>query len=238
MFKKLLLASASIALLSSSFTVSASQISSAAPYFGLEAGYDLSNLKNTFSSDLFSSTETTYNFGKHVNGYLGGAFAGYAWNFNNGFYLAGELSGEVNSNRHSDVLFTNVFQGDAAEIGFNSQKLYSVGFSVLPGFHVNTDSLIYGRVGTVYSRFKSNLYQTLDTGAILESTNKGGYNNGFWGMQLGLGYQVKIQPNLSLRAEYDYTDYRSRNFTLGIENSSIKANPYSNNAKLAVLYSF
>lgn len=67
---------------------------------------------------------------------------------------------------------------------------YSYGASVIPGVMLSDHTLAYGRVGVVRSRFSE----------LNENAN---------GAQFGFGLQTCLTQNIDLRAEYDFTAYKS-----------------------------
>lgn len=281
MLKKIILAASSATLLIAAVSASsAMQVSSMGGYFGANLGGDFSSTNTKFNTDISGnySKYGLYVAGQHetspaLNGFLGGVFGGYGITYSNNFYLGTELYGQANSNKDHDNLYLNVGGSTASlpgvgagvetKVGFDTQKLYSIGLSVLPGYKVNDNNLLYTRVGAVYSRFKGT-----PTAALAAAYNGGnianigiaiptsGYNMGFLGAQVGLGYQLKLQKNLSLRAEYNYTQYQSKNadvvdlpvgsLTNAVSknqfganvNGSINIKPYTNDFKVGLVYDF
>lgn len=135
------------------------------PYIGLSVG-DRTN---------YSGTPTTF---KGIDGNLS---VGYGAIWNDMFYLAGELFG-LDTAKVKDFTNANKF----GTVGAKSS--WGVGASILPGLMITDHVLGYARLGAIRTRFND------------QSTNKTGW-------QGGLGLQTNVYGNWDLRAEYVYTGY-------------------------------
>jgi opacity protein-like surface antigen len=106
---------------------------------------------------------------------------GYGGIFSQGIYFAGELFLLPNSLQINS-------KKDASAV--NVKNSYSYGISILPGLAINEATTIYARFGLVETKFSS-------------------LNKSAAGFQAGIGLQTTLNASWDLRAEYDYTTYRS-----------------------------
>jgi opacity protein-like surface antigen len=114
-------------------------------------------------------------------------FAGYGAIVSSGVYLAGELGADLTSVNLSNTSVLKTTYGLAA--------------SVIPGIMLSNNTMLYGRLGMIRSKFST------------RSANGG---------QLGLGMETRMAQNVALRGEYIYTAYhyssspKSDQFNLGL----------------------
>jgi hypothetical protein len=105
---------------------------------------------------------------------------GYGEYLDSALYLAGEAFLLPGA----IMLTNNTSSGDSAK------STYAFGLSLIPGIKITDLSMGYVRVGIIDSCFSS-----------ASATRPG--------LQLGLGLQTALNQNWDIRAEYDYTVYRS-----------------------------
>lgn len=199
MFRKLLIASAVLALTSSvafahnykgDYKGEACPTYNflAGPYVGLSVGPKV----------IFTGAPAVY------HGFEGTLSAGYAAMMNPMFYLAGELFVQ------DSAKFKNYTAPGAGSV----RTRWGWGASILPGYMVNDHALAFLRLGVVDTRFSSS-----------HSSHHSSNNNGRWGGQIGLGGQTNICGNWDLRGETVYSQYkrvshvgrpRGYNFNVGI----------------------
>ncbi len=158
-----------------------STLSSAHAYVGAELGYDSTRARLDYS-DLIAGTSRLSIAGATYGGFLG--YQTVAWKQ---FNLALES-------------FYDVDQASAIESVFDPANTYKktreYGISLVPGYLVSDNSKVYARMGYVNGRFKA-----LVTGTTF-TDNLGGY-------QIALGYLLGFANNFGIRAEYDYSSYKS-----------------------------
>jgi opacity protein-like surface antigen len=159
-----------------------------APYLGMRLG------ANTGGSwNLTNPMGKTTPFG--ISGESLGLFGGYAYTFAQKGWVSGEgfLDDTVTrtANKATDT------QGTKVKMRGN----YSVGASVLPGYFITPDMLLFVRVGIVGSRFELTTTSPLRASATTGQIVMGG--------QLGAGIGFALSKSLLLRGEYTYSAYQS-----------------------------
>jgi opacity protein-like surface antigen len=126
---------------------------------------------------------------------------GYAEKLEFPYYLAGELFGVAgNINGHPD------------DSGLKNTP--SFGVALLPGFMLYDNTFLYGRLGTIGSRFSA-------TGSYA------------WGGQVGIGVETAITQTWDIRAEYIFTQYSELNGS-----GSVYGAPHSNTIAIGFIHRF
>lgn len=160
-------------------------IANSAPYVGASTGITVNTANNNW------------------NGFYRGVpfnlFAGYGGIIMQNFYLAGELQGTIGT----------------AEISNHGwmKSSYGISGSLLPGFMLCDQTLLFARLGVIYSHF----------GSFDESSTGG---------QIGLGMQTSLTQNMDIRGEYDFAAYRS------VSKDGLSTNPRSDLVTVGVVYKF
>jgi opacity protein-like surface antigen len=127
-------------------------------------------------------TDLGVSSGKLNAGAIGKLFGGYGSTFgmNKNIYLGGEL---------------NI---DLAHYPYNSGATYGLGASIIPGYLLTKDTMVYGRVGIETERHTKSTFT--HTGA-----------------QLGLGLQTRLAKNWDIRGEYvRTTSWNNSQLNLGL----------------------
>lgn len=161
-------------------------------YAGLGAGYE------GFQA-VQKPWVTTTNLGSYstnADGWVGHLFAGYGATFVHNIYFGLEgfvgTSGASGSNSTLSIEYGGTFSANN-----------SYGASIIPGYRCpKTGALYYGRAGVVQTQF------------IVKDTLSGFSNSSTtWvtGLNLGLGVELPVYHQFSVRFEYDYFDYSSFN---------------------------
>jgi outer membrane immunogenic protein len=204
--KKFLLTAVAVAVLGAVLPARAADLSR--PYYNKEPAYYPAPIYNwtgfylgahaggAFSSDNnFSGLGT----GNNSNGrFLGGLQAGYDWQFNPNFVVGVEgqyswLSGNVGAVFPGGFAYTNNQRGLGSITG-------RVGYTWGPG-------MVYVKGGYAYSN--NNETVTL-AGVPVGFVINGDHSNGY---TVGLGLEYLFAPNWSAKAEYQYYNFGSANFT-------------------------
>ena len=187
-------------------------------YGGVSGGF--SNLSNKYSVDTkFHSiidkpeSSSPINSKLSANGISGDVFLGMGKTFNRiNMNLRAEIDGNLNNDKISyDFQPLNDTPSDIKPdypVQHVAQKLnYSMGASVLPGFYINPNNLLYSRAGIRWASFESQVDQSSDKWVGLAG-NPGKNKQNLLGYEIGLGIQSTFYKNFALRAEYDYTGYQ------------------------------
>lgn len=210
-------------------------------YAGVGVGRDAGEFGTKFTTtetDTFYNISTTQTASDNNagTGYLGSVFAGYGMSFNR-FYLAGELGVQASSLEYENSA-TDGF-------GDNVKNSYSINhnasLSVLPGYKITDNALIYGRLGYVHGNFDMKSSLTDFNGNTISADK----NVGLDGIRYGLGIQNNFNKNFGLRLEYNhitYADYKlSSTYQSGLfetTTNTLKISPSTDQVELAAIYNF
>jgi outer membrane immunogenic protein len=195
------------------------------PYIGLGVGPDLIDFhQNAHISQLnnFNVIDKTH---LAASGVFGSLFAGYARQYN-GFYLAGEVNGNISSTRfksENDEFIHLSFAATKYKINSN------YGISVLPGYLYSNTLLFFGRLGYTNGHFKS---ITSDVSLANVSRNLDGF-------RAGLGMKQMLNPHWGVRMEYSHIEYSKVHFSAldnGTKTTSIY--PQANQFEFGIIYNF
>lgn len=141
----------------------------------------------------------------HVNGIGGGGYLGYNIDLSNGLIMG--LEGTVG---------LSAADGSANGTSLNQDWDSSLRARMGYAFEQN---MIYGLAGLAASAFD------------LENAN-GSDQNTHLGWVVGAGIETQLTDNLVGRAEYGYTDYNTRDYSLG--NGTTELSPSGHSVKLGV----
>lgn len=197
-------------------------------YLGAEGGPNLADFKQT--SSVVSPGSFNVKNGAHFSGtgLLGSLFGGYALTIKQ-FYLAAEANISISS------LDSNSFNSEFVHSSFsNTDYKMQHGFSIsaLPGYLFTKSTLFYVRLGYANTNFKVST-----TDISLANINKN-----LDGFRYGVGIQQTINPNFSVRLEYNQISYQSTSFTkidpVGMVTKSTKITPQTNQVMLGLAYNF
>jgi len=145
-------------------------------YVGAEAGYSSSSFESRIAPDVTLGGD----------GFNGGLVAGYGKLFDN-IYLGGELGGYLSNSSIS---------GSVAGASYEASIRDQIDVSVMPGYLISPETLVYARLGYAYGRMDGKV----DTGA--------GAANAKWnsdGWVLGAGVWLALTDTVGLRADYSRT---------------------------------
>lgn len=209
-------------------------------YAGMYAGVGVVRDTATFHKSLKIQDSQTRNTLYYKNdeqpgsGVLGNGFVGYGWQRNK-FYLGTELNVAVSSLKYHGY-FIDYQQNEKSEAQYRIDKSYGV--SVLPGYKIVNDWMLYGRVGLARANFKYAEYKSehsLPTRGVTEWR----WLNGF---RYGLGVSGLITKNAGIRLEYSriqYQTYTNTSFPLAVGSSRIiRLTPATDQMGLEVFYKF
>lgn len=176
-------------------------------YIGAQVGYDWAKTKLSFNNQ---------NASMNNNGFIGGIYAGYNWEFSNAYILG--LEGDINySDLSKNISVNNQSWGSRLEwegairarIGFNYER-------VLP----------YLAAGISFAGVKDNYSNT--------TNNYADNNNTRTGYTLGAGIDYSLTNSFIIRAEYRYSDYGKKNIFSNNAESKISVN----SVRLGLAYKF
>lgn len=181
-------------------------------YIGGQVGYSWAKNKLYGGDDNISANS---------NGFMGGVYAGYNWEFSNA-YLFG-LEGDIN---YSDLSKDTDIEVNNRGSVWNSRVEWEG--ALRARFGINYERwLPYIAGGLAFAGVKHNL----TTG----NTDIGTASHTAVGFTIGAGMDYALTNNLLLRAEYRYSDYGKQDI---VENSLVEAKLTTNNIRLGIAYKF
>ena len=180
-----------------------------------------------------------------LSGIQGGGYAGWGLKTADDLYFGVEIGGagsdekfEITSSKGVKVIDRN--GGGAADSTFtkvSAQRNWVAGGALRVGYYINSETLFALKGGVAISQFD------LDIGSDTETYYAGG-------PQMGASVETKlskIDPNLSLRMEFVYTDYLTADIlgspgqgigTAGTGGSDNTVTGHDSAARIGVQYSF
>src|ERR1700728_4039284 len=176
--------------------------------------------------------------GFYVGGHVGGGFAGASWSDpfsggSNSFNSSGFLGGaQVGANAQFNALVVGL-ERDFRWLGLKGNGTDSVGD--LLSSRLNWTSTVTGRVGAAFDRLlvygKGGVAFADDQSGFTDMfANSASINSTRIGWTAGAGLEYALNKNWSLRLEYDYLGFGSRNLTFTTPTTP----SYSSNAVLNV----
>ena len=150
----------------------------------------------------------------------GDLFAGYGQFMNNSnIYLGGEIFAELGDpgatmNQSSYHQQPNDDEDNETLNTRTETSLDHVGFGVdfRPGYLIDNNTLVYGRIGAVVNRETINSndvfsFDDLQADVITNNVLNASRTRDVVGIRFGLGAERRINQNLSATVDYVYTDY-------------------------------
>lgn len=191
MFKKLLIASAVLAVSSS---VAFANMG-AAPYLGASIGSRINTVSGADRLATFNTSTdvlTILTGRRYSNAVTGKVFGGYGAMLSPCWYLGGELfiQGDANVSSSSRGCISGINAAGVRTRNVSPRTTWGYGLDIRPGYMVTDHVMAYLPVGVVRTRFSS-------------------AGNNATGVRLGLGAQTNLTPCLVLRGEYVYSRYGS-----------------------------
>lgn len=161
-------------------------------------------------------------------GVFGSLFGGYGWRHNQ-FYLAGELNANLSSLSYQ---LTN----DEYEHKTFSKTTFTMtnseGVSLLPGYFIADNTLLYARVGYINGRLK---IRESDPTIHSSTTNRNG-------IRYGGGVRHNLTPKWTLMMDYSQVNYDSITGTVyepfGGVTKKTKITPNTAQVAFGVIYNF
>jgi len=186
-------------------------------YIGVGISRDYSNIKNTYNDGSGSLTSK----GLASSGVDGQVYLGYGQFFDQ-FYLALEANADWSSEEYQDNFNNDIIRGSTG--GDSIKNNFRWGISLLPGYQLAPNVLLYGRLGYAWANFKFD-----------------GSSEDLSGFRLGGGFEVAIAQDWGLRLDYSHTWYGSQSYSsnqLRTGLTSAKFTPGSDQVVLGVDYHF
>lgn len=191
-------------------------------YVGLEAGYDSYKVRNNINtiqggSSVFQESPELNAVGMSYS-FVGG-FGRY---FDPPLYIGTELF--YNTSQANTTANIGLYNGQSGIYNIQSNIVNSYGGNLVPGIKLNDSTLFYLKGG--YTRLEVRTYET--SGAL--SVNNA-QSNGVNGFHFGLGLEVNLYKNWSVRGEY--THLNCGNFTT---TTGTRVSPSDNQVMFGVIF--
>ncbi|GEM_PF-1139423 len=157
------------------------------PYIGAQIGFGKTSANGNYEPG--TSGNTAFSDSDSMSGLNGGIFAGFGKSINDKFWLGGEVAYSRSNADYSESdgsVTATLEQNQTLEIG------------IRPGYLVQDDTLIYGRLGFVKTKFDLN---------VTDGTNSFSDGETLNGVRLGLGAERIVKDNISLRIDASFTNY-------------------------------
>jgi outer membrane autotransporter protein len=207
-------------------------------YAGAGVGYDAAKFNTNLNATVdgtIVSIPGTGNFSG--NGVLGSMFAGYGWSFNN-FYVGTELDLAISSLNSTNKQPNLPADGDAILNRTDKDSIdKNISISVLPGYKLTSNTMVYGRLAYVRAHMDSDIETTQNSNPPTVISGSNGLN----GIRYGVGLETDITKNIGLRAEYNHTNYQTVSISTTLAGPIyVKANvqPSTNEGEISAFYRF
>lgn len=199
-------------------------------YFGAQGGYDSYRITGDTGTIFDVTNDVAVSTDPDIasNGAAVGVFVGYGYYFDKYWrtYLALEAYANASSaDTDGEITATTANGFNEFETRFKGE--YNVGISVLPGIKLNSNTLLYVRLGYNWAQVSTPEDYFAD-GVLIYNANATEELGGF---QYGLGIEGAFDRNWSVRLEYNHTDFNNYTTDLGTD---IKA--ADNQFMLALVY--
>jgi len=166
-------------------------------YLGIQGGYDSYKIRESINIVAGGATVFGQNPQLSAVGGTGTLFGGYGRYFDEPLYIAAEIFYNVPS-----ATTTQIVNSDVASYYLRTLVQNTYGLSFLPGLKLYNSTMIYLRLG--YTRLQ---IKTYEASSALDINNA--QQNGLNAIHYGLGLEVDIFRNFSLRGDYTYINGRS-----------------------------
>lgn len=197
-------------------------------YLGAHAGLG----EAIFQQEGSASSQTNFPLALHQHGVskngdatsvlgLGGIQIGYGSHFNN-FYLGAELfadfndasaetKGKYGSNFQINIPNTPVISANRNySVNIYSRLNNTYGFSLKPGYLLTPDTLLFAEVGVVQGNVKlgttANIHENFSSESASITASESARKT-LTGYRLGLGVEKYVTRNLTVLANYAFSDY-------------------------------
>lgn len=186
-------------------------------YVGGQLGYGFG------SADYVDSDEPEYDYDHDPDGFIGGLYAGYNYQFANGIVLGGE----------ADVVWSNLEDSTFApgddsysattEIDWMGAARVRLGYAV-------GRFLPYLAGGVAFGHYD---FEELNLGDFY-----GDHDDGLIGWTIGLGGEYAVTDNWIIRGEYRYTDFDEENFISNVSGEEYDVDIDIHDVRLGIAYKF
>lgn len=168
-----------------------------------------------------------------LDGFIANAVIGTRLFTKNKYYMDGEVYVGYNADKTSG---SNTLSGPPFVNDLTRSLTYQWGVNVLPGRMITNDFSMFGLLGFTQTNFQSNAAD-----GALEGYS-GSKNIAFNGVQFGLGGELKLKYDISVRLQDGYIIYGNKSETTTSPGLAapvaIKMDPYANQVLFSVIKRF
>ena len=187
-------------------------------YVGLQAGYGWGDSDTLFTEGYFPTDP---------DGFLGGLYAGYNYQFTNGIVAGVD----------ADITYSNQ---DGSSIGYSTEGV------PLPtessSIDINWSGAIRGRLGYAVDRFLPYLAAGIAFADVDHTVSNfigtESYSGTLTGWTVGAGLDFAATDNLIVRAEYRYTDFGSDDYPSTLVSAPHEVDLENHEIRFGVAYKF
>lgn len=162
-------------------------------YVGAQIGLGSTSVDVDY--DRGTTGNTSWSENDSETGLNGGIFFGYGQELYNKFWLGAELA---YSKSNADD------KGTISGIDYKIEQNETQELAIRPGYLIQPETLIYGRLGWVRTNFES---------SATDRTTSFSADDNFNGIRLGVGAEHALKDNFSIRLEASYTNYKDDSYT-------------------------
>lgn len=216
--------------------ISSANIFAFSAYVGADGGISSMNINQNMnytmkvSGDAKSNQRQFQSYAGSMNGYVG---VGQA-------FKRLYIGLEANYNYSNPAATASIKQVSGFDKGVSvTEKLgSSFGAALMTGWFINNTNFIFLKGGAQMAHFSTDSKPTNPESKFPHSADilgySGSYSKNVLGLSLGVGFESYFSHNLSLRVEYNYTQYQNINLSQGanvdptIQSASFKYAPSSN----------
>ncbi len=229
MKKQPICAMLSTMVLATAASVAVAESSFCGLYAGASVGGTfLSGHNNTIDTNYVApnagGTEYVYKSAFRKNSAIGTLFLGYGNAWDNCFYLGTEVFVDFSKRKANTSGFANNLQPFQNTLTFKNTlevKSFGYGIDLRPGFMLSEDAMLYARVGVGMNKLLPTYSETkFGTPTVFIDANKKAKHKA--SLRLGVGIEQRIFDNLTLRADYTFTQHKKVNRTLSTVNNLTK----------------
>ena len=173
-------------------------------YIGFNLGATATSFKPTISMSYDPDYPSNELATKNSAVFSGGVYAGTGINFDQ-LYLGAEVSGSYTSlDKNINTSFSSTTSGNMA-VSLKVRQPAAMFLDFIPGYlSQDRKLLLHARLGMAAGIFNSKLNADSDLAPFVNDVD----NEVAFGVHAGLGFDYFLLDNLSLRAEYVYTQYQ------------------------------
>ena len=162
--------------------------------------------------------------------FIGQIAAGYSKSFDK-FNLAGSLYMRSNQKSGDVVMYDDAPYWDRIRVKTKN----TWGFTVEPGYNINPNALVYGKLGLSQTKGRMNYDYFIDGNLDLSEPTTSKTHTGF---SYGMGFKYKFTPTIYGMAEMMQTDYRRKAYIDTDYGWAVKAKPSTFTALVGLGYKF